>query len=645
MLAEKKKDRWKLEEGGICWNLDTEKELPHDDHLEMSGKYVSQYVKYKVDREKKVQVELILVWPWLRMLPNDTHASMKTMQEEEMANPVWRVNGEVLPLKGTKIAFDGCLHIWESDGTLLKTERSFFPSMEQKAACIRLKAVNISNRELWAVPILAPCKGTKRGARGIYVYDSILSPKEEVCLKPGEAFVWYGIFAAAPILDEIVWPNGEELLLERREFLASMKETIALETPDPVLNQMFFFGKIRSMESIFWTRAGLLHSPGGLHYYAAVWANDQAEYANPFFAYTGLKNPTESVINCLGLFKRFMGPAFESIPSSIIAEGESIWEGKKDRGDAAMYAYGTARFLLTMGDKKLAEEYFPAVSWCLEYCRRKLLPEGVIASDSDELEGRFPHGIANLSTSCLLYDALKSASCLARELGEEEKAKEYESWRSSLEKSIEEYFGSVIDEHETYRYCKENHALRSWICIPLTVGIFRRKEGTIQALFSKKLWTENGLLTMEGDHTFWDRSTVYALRGVFAADEADRGIEYLKEYSGKRLLGEHVPYPVEAWPEGDQRHLSAESALYCRIYLEGLLGLRPEGFGTFACHPSIPGDWNGIKVKNLTIGGEKLSIEIQRKDVQQYSGYQITVIGNKRQELYCKKGEEVLVQL
>lgn len=52
MLAEKKKDRWKLEEGGICWNLDAEKELPHDDHLEMSGKYVSQYVKYKVDRKK-----------------------------------------------------------------------------------------------------------------------------------------------------------------------------------------------------------------------------------------------------------------------------------------------------------------------------------------------------------------------------------------------------------------------------------------------------------------------------------------------------------------------------------------------------------------------------------------------------------------
>ena len=43
--------------------------------------------------------------------------------------------------------------------------------------------------------------------------------------------------------------------------------------------------------------------------------------------------------------------------------------------------------------------------------------------------------------------------------------------------------------------------------------------------------------------------------------------------AGEGPPGEHVPYPVEAWPEGNQRHLSAESALYCRIFTEGLFGL------------------------------------------------------------------------
>ena len=65
---------------------------------------------------------------------------------------------------------------------------------------------------------------------------------------------------------------------------------------------------------------------------------------------------------------------------------------------------------------------------------------------------------------------------------------------------------------ENNKYYEGNDVLRSWICIPLTVGIQDRKDATIQALFSPRLWTENGLLTQAGSETFWDRSTLYALR-------------------------------------------------------------------------------------------------------------------------------------
>ena len=41
----------------------------------------------------------------------------------------------------------------------------------------------------------------------------------------------------------------------------------------------------------------------------------------------------------------------------------------------------------------------------------------MVASDSDELEGRFPAGKANLRTSSLYYDALNSAALLGGELG------------------------------------------------------------------------------------------------------------------------------------------------------------------------------------------------------------------------------------
>lgn len=45
---------------------------------------------------------------------------------------------------------------------------------------------------------------------------------------------------------------------------------------------MFRFSKIRTAESIFDTASGPLHSPGGGAYYAAIWTNDQIEYAAPF---------------------------------------------------------------------------------------------------------------------------------------------------------------------------------------------------------------------------------------------------------------------------------------------------------------------------------------------------------------------------
>ena len=35
-----------------------------------------------------------------------------------------------------------------------------------------------------------------------------------------------------------------------------------------------------------------MHGPGGESYYAAIWANDQAEYINPFFPYLDMRSET-----------------------------------------------------------------------------------------------------------------------------------------------------------------------------------------------------------------------------------------------------------------------------------------------------------------------------------------------------------------
>ena len=66
-----------------------------------------------------------------------------------------------------------------------------------------------------------------------------------------------------------------------------------------------------------------------------------------------------------------------------------------------------------------------------------------------------------------------------------------------------------------------------------------------------------------------------------------------------RLLGEHVPYAIEAWPEGGQRHLSAESGLYGRIITEGLFGIRPTGFNSFILTPRLPEVWSHMALRKI----------------------------------------------
>ena len=388
---------------------------------------------------------------------------------------------------------------------------------------------------------------------------------------------------------------------------------LILETPDSVINTMFRYAKIRTGESICKTAGGYIHAPGGESYYAAIWANDQAEYVNPFFPYLGYWRGNESAINSFRHFARFMNPEFNPIPSSIIAEGTDIWAGAGDRGDAAMIAYGASRFSLTYADKAVAQELWPLIEWCLEYCDRKLNHAGVVMSDTDELEGRFEAGDANLCTSSLYYDALLSAASLSKELGlPSSVAKAYRSKAATLKVNIEKYYGATVSGFDTYRYYDGNDILRSWICIPLTVGIFDRAEATVDALCSPLLWEKDGLLTAQGSTTFWDRSTLYALRGIYAAGMADIATEKLKYYSKRRLLGNHVPYAIEAWPEGSQRHLAAESGLYCRIITEGMFGIRPTGFKSFDITPSMPSDWNEMALKSIRAFGKNIDVKVSR---------------------------------
>lgn len=609
--------RWTIvSPDSICWKVNG----AHHDHIEMSGLKVSTVLRYGVNETGEWVIDRNIVLPTFRTIPNDTHASLQHRFNGDWAY-LCLVNGQ--PLLGEKVetvSLSGVMtvkSIYSDKGIALT--RTLFPSTSYPVFCEKYELENVTDRSLtveFPSNSLSYRTDEARGVEGSYTLTATLSSpaKEGVCqLKAGEKACFQVLYAGYKKNDWELVLDVEKELMARREFLRQVQSNLVLETPSDVINTMFSFAKIRGSESIFDTKGGYMQSPGGEAYYAGIWANDQAEYINPFFPYLGYPAGNRSAMNSFSLFMRYMNDEYKPLPSSIIAEGIDCFGVAGDRGDVAMVGYGAARYALASGNRHEAEKLWPLIEWCLEYCNRKLNAEGVVESDSDELENRFPSGKANLCTSSLYYDALISATYLGKALKKDrEQIKSYRDKATELYKNMDAYFAWNVEGYETYRYYDGNDVLRSWICIPLTMGIYDRAEGTVSALFSDKLWMENGLLTQSGTSTYWDRSTLYAFRGAYACGAREIATEYLEKYSATRLLGDHVPYAVEAWPEGNQRHLSTESALYCRIMTEGLFGIRPIALNAFKLTPQLPEGWNTMSLKRICAFGATFDIEVKR---------------------------------
>jgi hypothetical protein len=508
---------------------------------------------------------------------------------------------EVGPLDSVRINGKISFYFQARDG--LRVVRSLFPSMHERCLVEKWTLLNTSQTPCTVGIGATALQQEEAGWKGTYHRRVFTDAQRLVTLHSGEHYE-FGVYFLATLNGEAT-PAVSMATIERDRdtFLDSIATNLQLHSPDLVLNTLFYFSKIRAAESIFRSRYGLVHSPGGGNYYVGIWANDQAEYSGPFFPYLGYQTGNQAALNAYRIFQR-----------NLPQDGSKSWAsfemdvtfpfGERDRGDAAMLAFGATHFLLAAGDQPKSKELWPLIEWCLAYCRKRITAAGVVASESDELEGRFPAGSANLSTSCLYYGALVQAVRLAKAMHQPAAVSTtYQQQAQRLATAIDRYFGAELVGLHTYKYYAENTTLRSWICLPLVVGLPSRQAGTLDALF-KKLWSANGVLTelkpgTSSPPVFWDRGTLYAFRGAFKAGAADRALEHLLSYSTTRLTGFRVPYAVEAWPENGMAHLSAESALYCRLFTEGMLGLEPTGFHSFTLRPNLPSKWEYLTISNI----------------------------------------------
>jgi len=621
----------------IYWSIEKEDDRPvllwdckkdsqdHADFIEMSGLFASFIVHYSIEGGKAYFVRHP-VFPMLRTFPNNTHSSYQ-LEIDNNEIPKILANGKPISENAVNFRLNGtveCNSVFTDNGVNLEIKHSIFPTVGTQAVCEMITVCNKGNEN---VTLSIEGETDKKLAGVVGPMGAIAAMLHAYIVSDGKKCNSAVISAGKNVTVVIIYSgklamkkdpaDGLDIFAEYGKRIQRVKELmskVTLDTGNELFDTMFAFCKVRAGESIFRTMRGDVHSPGGSSYYAAVWCNDQVEYAGPWQAYTGDELQLNAGYNGYAWYYPFMDDTYENpIPSSVIAEGTDIWNGAKDRGDAAMYLYGASRYALTCGNIGENKELWEAIKWCAGFCMSRKNEAGVITSDADELEHRLPCGEANLCTSMLALGGLRFASRIAEALGEKENAEKFRRDAEELEIASDKYFSANIRGFDTYRYYDGNTTLRSWICMPLCVDVTRHVDGTAEAITSPYLMSDAGQLSEEGTNVAWDRSTLYGIRGMFRCGKRNEAWDYMQKYCTQRLIGRHVPYAVEAYPEGGMRHLSAESALFCQIVTEGILAIDPLSFTSFSFVPRLADGMNHLVLSNIHAFGEVFEIAVNKK--------------------------------
>nr|MDE6659545.1 hypothetical protein [Eubacterium sp.] len=347
--------RYLNEANEVVWNIGEEKGSCAD-HIEMAGFYASTIISYGKDAKGRLKLMKHLVVPTLRTQPNVTQSSFCYNFN---ASPVdVKVNHKKVVEYPKEISVKGNLKINSLTDSDVSVIREFVPAVQQPAL---IEIIHICNNgssdctvEICAKPFSKKlnayfCVDGAITAKCVSAFGDVFnaSSKEnrKLTLKSKDSIKLYAVYYAYRKKDLADFSIVNEIEA-RRKFVDEMFTSLRLETPIKELNAQFSHCVLRGSESIFKTQNGLMHAPGGGNYYAALWTNDQCEYANPFFPFSGYTAGIEQSINCYSLYESYMDksdkPMAEkrALVTSIISGGTDFWNGAGDRGDGEMYAYG-----------------------------------------------------------------------------------------------------------------------------------------------------------------------------------------------------------------------------------------------------------------------------------------------------------------
>lgn len=534
--------------------------------------------------------------------------------------PDMQIGGEFLKLDLPDFTtFDGRLLLKYPSSAGVACTRTVYPSMAKALILEEWQVRNISSQAITL---------NVAGAHEENILENQVAVRwncpeiKPVVLEPGKTYSFV-THAQAHLVSEpdLTVDVAAERAARMAVAEAAWHGPCRLETPEPALDMAFALQKFHVLEIPIETVKGVITHNGSLTYSPGIWANDPVEYSSPLFPFFGDAELNHASMN---MYRIWLGYCRSNgiVPFPGSFEGPNLNLTQKERGDDAMVLYGLSKFLLFQGDRAAAEEMWPLIEFSAASVLRHTTTNGIIASKTDEMEGRYLTGTANLSTSSLAYGGYRQAAHLARALGRPEAA-EFDQRAEALRKNIESYFGAEMEGFKTYRYFKENTNLRGWILLPLAMGITERQEETIRALVSDKLWpnrlTGGDILAASNRKTEWSRETYYALRVLFKAGHTEEALDLTRRVVRAQIYGKQGPYPDE-----DAIDMLCPGSLYPRVFTEGMFGIVPTGLDKFECTPWLPKAWPRMALRDVRAFGRAWDLVVERVGDQQ----KVTVTSN-----------------
>ena len=543
--------------------------------------------------------------------------------EKKDVVPEIRINGEELETGvPSGVGFDGRLFLTYPERAGVEITRTIYPSMTQALVVEEWKLRNASGKEIELS--VKPGRIERREGESALLVWQVAGVESTVVPEGGEFFFHASVQARLPDEPDLTVDVAAERAARQAVVDAAWRGPGRLETPDRDLNIAYALQKFHVLETPIETHKGVITHNGSLTYSPGIWANDPVEYSSPLFPFFGDAGLNEASMNMYRVWlDHCREHGIDPFPGSF--EHAALKLTQRWRGDDAMVLYGLSKFLLFQGDRAAAEEMWPLILFSAESVQRHTRADGIVASKTDEMEGRYPTGDANLSTSSLAYGGYRLAAHLARSLGKPEAA-EFDRRAENLRAAIESFFGAEVEGFKTYRYFDGNDVLRGWILLPLAMGISERQDATLDAMVSDKLWPsrlQGGDILAAADRpeTEWGRETYYALRVLFLAGRTEEALDLTRRVVKAQIFGPRGPYPDE-----DAIDMLCPGSLYPRVFTEGLFGIVPTGLDSFAFTPRLPKAWPKMALRDARAFGSSWDLVVERAGDQE----KVTITTNDR---------------